>query len=103
MMTNSDNPEENLSKKNISIAFKLSDFYGEDNIYAPEFGYLYFSQYDVRIKEKMNGEQERDIVNWEIPFSSCKLGKNFFFDNSTTANKYNIHKFYCPDWKNLTL
>lgn len=50
-ISNSYTPPENLSAKNITIAFMLSDFYGSGSFDDPKYGRFKLVQYDIRMTE----------------------------------------------------
>lgn len=97
-ISNSYTPPENLSAKNITIAFMLSDFYGSGSFDDPRYGRFKLVQYDIQMTE--NG---RVYYNYDVPFSKCELGRNFFYPNADEIKDYGIESFYCPDWHNLTI
>ena len=76
-ISNSYTPPENISNKNITIAFQLSDFYGDGSLDDPRYGKFVLTQFiDV-----MSSDGNRVYNNYNIPFSKCKLGVNFFYPN----------------------
>jgi hypothetical protein len=50
-ISNSYSPPEVLSEKNITIAFMLSNFYGEGDFDEPKYGHLGLDQFVISIKE----------------------------------------------------
>eukprot|EP00347_Sterkiella_histriomuscorum_P020002 403339471 len=103
-ISNSWTPPEDISSKNISFAFKLSDFYGNNIQDNPKHGVLKLRQFDIRmITNPVDGTTSRTFANYQIPISTCKIGKNFFYENSGELDLYSIENYYCPDWNNLTL
>jgi len=53
-------PPQDISKNNITIAFKLSDFYSTTNFADPYYGQLFLKQMTATIKiNEKTGESER--------------------------------------------
>ena len=102
-ISNSYTPPEDISSKNISLAFMMSDFYAENSFNEPYYGSLSLRQEEIYIRTNEDGTTYRDFITKTVPISKCELGKNFFYQNEAEIAKYNLHMFYCPDWTNLTL
>lgn len=103
-ISNSYTPPENLSAKNFTIAFMLSNFYGEGSFDDPYYGHLELQQFEIFIRQnKTDGTTYREFTNYDIPFSKCKLGQNFFYHHEEEIKDYGLQDFYCPDWNNLTI
>ncbi|CDW81986.1 UNKNOWN [Stylonychia lemnae] len=103
-ISNEYTPPEVLSDKNITFAFMLSDFYGSGAFDNPYYGDLFLNQNIINIKvNETTGESYREFIDYSIPFSKCKIGKNFFYPDPEEIKNYQIESFYCPDWFNLTI
>ncbi|CDW74524.1 UNKNOWN [Stylonychia lemnae] len=103
-ISNSYTPPEDISRKNISFAFKLADFYGNTIADDSKHGKLILRQFDIKIlKNDSDGTSNRIFNTYLIPFSKCQIGKNFFYENSQELELYSIDSYYCPDWNNLTI
>lgn len=82
----------------------ISDFYGEGQYEDPYYADIFLVQNVINIKtNETTGEAYREFIDYSIPFSKCQLGKNFFYPNAEEVKNYQIEKFYCPDWFNLTI
>jgi hypothetical protein len=102
--TNSYSPPENLSARNITVAFKLSDFWASQTINDPSYGTLILRQLIVEIKKnETDGTSYRTFEFKNIPYSSCELGKNIHYSNVDEINQFNIGTYFCADWNNLTI
>ena len=84
-ISNSYTPPENLSAKNISFAFSIADFYGENQFDDPRYGQLILESHKTRINNRTNGTANRDFEKINIPYSKCEIGKNFFYGNEEEA------------------
>ena len=89
-ISNSYTPPENLSAKKISFAFSLSDFYGDSTFDDPKYGKLILVQNIVKIISNINGTVDRSFEPYEIPYSKCEIGRNFFYENVEEAKQYKI-------------
>jgi hypothetical protein len=70
--SNSYSPPENLAEKNITLAFMLSNFYGEGAMDEPRFGKFKLVQKIVTLKEnETDGTSYREFDVRPIPFSKC--------------------------------
>lgn len=52
---------------------------------------------------KTDGSYIRDMQSLDIPYEKCEYGKNFFYSNEEELKLYEIGRYYCPTWRNLTL
>jgi hypothetical protein len=86
-ISNADNSPENLSKKNITVAFSLNDLYSTKVYEDPRYGKFSAFQYNFDMDEQGN----RTVTTKEIPYSKCKIGENFFFNEE--AKKYGIEQY----------
>eukprot|EP00347_Sterkiella_histriomuscorum_P017061 403350812 len=102
-ISNQYSPPEVISNKNITFAFMVSDFFGEGDYDDPYYGEILLRQNIINIIQKPDGTFSREFIDLDIPYSKCELGRNFFYQNKEEIKNYGIEKFYCPDWKNLTL
>eukprot|EP00347_Sterkiella_histriomuscorum_P010831 403374760 len=103
-LSNSWTPPEEISRKNISFAFKLSDFYGNTISPDPKHGDLKLRQFDIRIVQNLTDNTSgRTFANYDIPISKCEAGRNFFYENVEEIQLHNIGNYFCPDWTNLTI
>ncbi len=59
----------------------MSDFYGDHVFNDPKYGKFTLEQHKVKIVNQINGTVNRDFQVFEVPFSQCELGRNFFYDN----------------------
>ena len=102
--SNSYSPPENLMSKNITIAFMLSNYYGEGALDEPQYGKFSLLQKIVTMKENQtDGTTYRDFNVKPIPFSKCEIGKNFFYPDKVEIKDFQIENFYCPDTKELII
>ncbi|TNV86976.1 hypothetical protein FGO68_gene3969 [Halteria grandinella] len=97
-ISNSYTPPQSLSEKNITIAFMLSDFWGENVLDDPRYGKFKLSQFINYITP-----EGRIFTDQPIPFSKCKYGVNFFYHSYDEIKDYGIENYFCPDLQNLTL
>jgi hypothetical protein len=97
-ISNSYTPPEDISAKNITIAFMLSNFFGEGAIDEPKYGYFKLIQFTTTLSPT-----GRVFNTQEIPYSKCEFGRNFFYPDEVEVKDYFIENYYCPDWQNLTL
>lgn len=98
-ISNSYTPPEVISDKNISFAFKLSNFFGEDIPENPRMGRIYLRQFIISMRtNETDGTTYRDFQTYEVPSSKCELGKNFFYENAEELELYSIGSYLCPDW-----
>ena len=71
---------ESLSSKNITVAFMLSNFFGQGAIDEPQYGKFSLVQKIVTMKKNdSDGTTYRDYYVKQIPFSKCIIGKNFLY------------------------
>lgn len=102
--TNSFSPPENLSAKNITVAFKLADFWATHNTLDPYYGDLILRQLVVHLlPNETDGSTYRTFDSKIIPYSHCQLGKNIFYDKFDEIKQFNIEEYYCGDWTNMTI
>jgi len=102
--SNSYSPPENLVSKNITIAFMLSNFYGEGALDEPKFGKFSLLQKIVTMKKnETDGTTYRDFDVKPIPFSKCVIGKNFIYTDREEIKDFAIENFYCPDTDKLII
>jgi hypothetical protein len=103
-ISNQYTPPEDLSKKNISIAFLVSDFFGNNDYHDDRFVKVSLTQNSFKIKKNATtGDNYREFSSQNIPISKCEVGKNFKYYNEDEVEIYNIGRYYCPDWDNLTI
>lgn len=96
-MSNTLTPKENLSQKNITIAFMMSDFWNEIELNDPTYGQFQLIQFAM-IFDTTTGV--RTTTNYNVPFSKCKLGVNFNYPHYEEISLYKIDRYFCPDWNN---
>ena len=89
-ISNSYTPPENLSAKNISFAFSIADFYGDNQFDDPRYGKLILESHKFKINNRTNGTVNRDFEKINIPYSKCEIGKNFFYKNEEEAKQYKV-------------
>lgn len=80
-ISNSYTPPENLSAKNISFAFSISDFFGDNQFDDPRYGKLILESHKIKIVNTLNDTANRDLEKTSIPYSKCEIGKNFLYKN----------------------
>ena len=103
-ISNSYTPPLDVSAKNVSFAFKMADFFGNTITQDPRHGLFSLRQFDIRmITNETDGSTYRTFNTYQIPFSKCQLGKNFFYDNAAELDLYEIDQYMCSDWNNLTI
>eukprot|EP00347_Sterkiella_histriomuscorum_P017804 403347926 len=103
-VSNSYVPPEDISKKNITFAFMLSDLFAESVFNDPYYGKFVLRQSIINIKtNQTDGSSSREFIDLIIPYSKCEVGKNIFYPNVQEIKQYNIQNYFCPDWQNLTL
>ena len=91
-MSNDYQPPENLSNKNFSLAFMVSDYFATESLYDERFANIQLIQSGVKIDS--NGNREFQTIT--IPISLCEIGKNYFQDPAY-YEQYSLSTFFCPD------
>ena len=81
----------------------LSNYWGEGDFTNKSHGDVFLLQNIINVKTDSEGNSYREFIDYEIPFSKCELGRNFFYENKAEIARYGIENFYCPDWLNLTI
>ncbi|CDW79042.1 UNKNOWN [Stylonychia lemnae] len=95
---------ENLSLKNITIAWMISDFIVSDQYENKSHGEMKLKQWFVKTKiNATTGVSYKEFSEYFIPYSKCELNKNFFYNNHVDIELYGLEKFNCPDYNNLTI
>lgn len=95
---------ENLSKKNITVAFMASDFYASKSYHDPYYGELILRQTIVtKKKNETDGSTYRDFQTLIVPYSNCEIDKNIFYDDLEELKLVGVEKYFCSDWNNLTV
>lgn len=84
-MSNTLTPQENLSAKNITIAFMLSDFFADNEMDDPTYGKFILTHFN-KIYDVKTGI--RKTINYNVPYSKCKLGVNFHYPNYEEIKDY---------------
>ena len=85
-VSNSYTPPEEISNKNITFAFMLSDLFAENVFTNKSYGEFRLVQNEIYIrKNETDGTTYRDFIDHEIPFSRCEIGRNFFYPNEEEA------------------
>eukprot|EP00347_Sterkiella_histriomuscorum_P005886 403354899 len=103
-VSNSYVPPEDLSQKNITFAFMLSNYFVDTFYDDSYYGKFVLKQSVISIlKNATDGSSYRRFKSYFIPFSKCEIGKNMFYPNSQEIKQYGIHNYFCPDWQNLTI
>ena len=88
----------------MTVAFMLSNFYGEGALDEPKYGRFSLRQKIVTMmKNKTDGTTYRDFDVKAIPFSKCELGKNFHYPDLDEIKDFYIEDFYCPDAEKLII
>lgn len=88
----------------MTVAFMLSNFYGEGALDEPKYGRFSLRQKIVTMmKNKTDGTTYRDFDVKAIPFSKCELGKNFHYPDLDEIKDFYIEDYYCPDAEKLII
>ena len=65
---------------------------------------MILKQWNVNSKiNESTGLSYKQFEEYEIPYSKCELGRNFFYDNKAEFDLYGLKDFNCPDYTNLTI
>ncbi len=97
-MSNDYTPPENLSNKNFSLAFMVSDYFATKSLYNESFATVLLTQSFVSTDS--NGV--KTFLDQIVPISKCEIGKNYFQEPSY-YKQYALNEFFCPDLQNLTI
>ena len=97
-------PPQNLSHKNITFAWMISDFFVSGDYQNLSHGELKLKQWFVRTKiNSTTGKYYREFDEYYVPHSPCEYGRNFFSTSKEDFDLFGVKKFQCPDYNNLTI